>query len=298
MTMSDILGAAGILATVVFGVWGLVVVLRRHYPGEISFVREPNLALFETIVKNIPELTAEYNKKPVGPGLVLVSGALLNSGTKDISEPMVEGKLTFSVPDGFKWLTGKIVGASPNVKSSLAVEDRNLTFSTGLFRCSEFLRFQAIVEVPMSAPEGALHSDANITKRLDEAIKIEHRIADTRAVVIIDLPARQRRQRSAGFRMRMAVVNTAAYLALISYFCVKTGFIVKGIPADIHLLINTTNMVPTTNMVLATNTVPIEVILNGFADGAVSVEGLNTKYGERLPGQIHNVLTREPLPLR
>src|ERR1035437_2393042 len=185
MNTSDMLGILGILATVVFGVWGLIVVLRRRYPGEISFVREPYLALFETIVKNIPELTAQYNGKPVSPGLVLLRGALLNSGKKDICDTMVEGKLTFNLPDGFKWLTSKIIATSPNVEASVLTEERRLVFSTGLFRCGEFIRFQAITE--------ALPSDSgtatDLTERLESALKIDHRIADTSAVKVIDLEA-------------------------------------------------------------------------------------------------------------
>jgi hypothetical protein len=267
MTMSDILAVLGILATVLFGIWGLVVVLRRRYPSEISFVREPHLALFETIIKNLPELTAQYDKKPVGPGLVLVRGALLNSGSKDISDPMVEGKLTFSLPERFKWWTAKIVGASPDVKASVAVEERRLTFSTGLFRCSEFIRFQAIAEVPLTDPDGDGHSDAKITELLNTAIKIEHRIADTRSVAVIDLPSARTGKQRLDRLMELSLVNTA----MVIVFCAAVGFSSGGVPAELHFLINSTNMAP------------MEVSLAAFSDGTVKAKGVTTKYRERLP---------------
>src|ERR1035437_1972556 len=119
MTTPNVLSALGIFTTVVLGVWCLIVALHRRYPGEISFVRDPYLGLFDSIVKNLPELSVQYDGKPVSPGLVLVKGALLNSGAKDITVPMVEGPLTFHLPEGFRWVMAKIVGTSPNVKASV-----------------------------------------------------------------------------------------------------------------------------------------------------------------------------------
>jgi hypothetical protein len=230
-------------------------------------VREPYLALFETIVKNLPELTAQYDQRPVGPGLVLVRGALLNSGTKDISDPMVEGKLTFNLPDGFRWLTAKIVGTSPDVKASVTTEERRLTFSTGLFRCSEFIRFQAVAEVPLPGSDGGTHADTKIAERLEDAIKIEHRIADTRPVAIIDLPSERSGRRRVSRLMALSLLNTAVVVAM----SLTAAFRFGGVPAELHFLINGTNMAP------------IEVCLKVLSDGSVKAEGVNSKFHEQIP---------------
>src|SRR6266571_1518977 len=136
MNVSDGLALAGILATIVFGVWGLVIVLRRRYPGQLTYVKEPYIGLFDSIVKNLPELAVLYNHAPVGQGLVLVKGAILNTGSKDITDSMVEQRLAFALPSDFRWLTAKIVGTSGNVKASLAIQDSSLVFASGLFRCN------------------------------------------------------------------------------------------------------------------------------------------------------------------
>lgn len=110
MNTSDILTILGIMATLAFGVWGIIIVIRHRYPGQLTYVKESNIAPFDSIVRNLPELAVFYNDAPVGEGLVLVKGAILNSGRKDITDSMVEQKLTFVLPSGFRWLTAKLVG--------------------------------------------------------------------------------------------------------------------------------------------------------------------------------------------
>jgi hypothetical protein len=177
---------------------------------------------------------------------------------------MVEGKLSFNLPGEFKWLTAIIVGTSPDVKASVATEEHRLIFSTGLFRCSEFIRFQSVAEVPVTA---GLHTDTKITVRLEKAIKIEHRIADTRPVAIIYLPNEPAGKRRVSRLVTLALTNTAIMVVM----CVIFGFYFGGMPGDLHFLVSGTNMPPT------------EVSLVPMSDGSVKVNGVNVKYRERLP---------------
>ncbi len=264
MTTSDILSVLGIIATIVFGVWGLVVVLRRRYPGEISFVRDPYLGLFESIVKNLPELSVQYDGNPVSQGLVLIKGALLNSGSKDITDQMVEGRLEFLLPEKYRWVTAKIVGTSPNVKASVATDGQTMSFVTGLFRCTEFIRFQAIVEVPL-AEHGDKKTAESVEEQLDKAITIKHRIADTKSVLVVDLPSSRLGKRRVGRYFAVSVGLTLVVLitSLIVLF--------TGLPADIHYTIQGTNGVPT------------EVALKPRLDGSVRLKGINDKYSKKMP---------------
>src|ERR1035438_9026699 len=159
MNTSDILGVLGIAATIVFGVWGIIIIVRRRYPGQLTYIKESNIGLFDSIVKNLPELSVLYNNAPVGQGLVLIKGAILNTGSKDITNEMVEQKLTFALPEGFRWLTAKVVGNSGNVVGAIDIQDRSLVFTTGLFRCNEFIRFQAIAEIPVHKTNEEKHND-------------------------------------------------------------------------------------------------------------------------------------------
>lgn len=98
MTVGTALGIVSILATVVFGIWGLYVVVRRKYPGGLTLVVDDCIGLFDTIVKNFPDLAVLYHEQPVSHGLVLFKGTFLNSGTKDITPEMVETPITLALP--------------------------------------------------------------------------------------------------------------------------------------------------------------------------------------------------------
>lgn len=264
MTTSNILTVLGIVATVIFGVWGLVVVLRRRYPGEISFVRDPYLGLFESIVKNLPELSVQYAGKPVSQGLVLIKGALLNSGSKDITEQMIEKRLEFHLPDNYRWVTAKIVGSSPNVIASVSISGQVMSFSTGLFRCSEYIRFQAIVEVPL-AEQGEKKPTESVEEQLDKVLTIRHRIADTKSVAVVDLPSSRLGKRRVGKTLAMSIGITLLILAA------SLKYLFTGIPADVHFTI------------MGTNSVPIEVSLKPRLDGTVRLKGVNEKYANKMP---------------
>lgn len=181
---TTILAIISITATIILGLWGIYLMVKRKYPGEITFVRESCLGLFDSIIKNMPEIAVQYKGLPVGEGLVLLKGSFLNTGSKDISEAMVEEKVSISLPEQFRWLTAKVVSASPNVQAKVAILDRSVVLETGLFRCGEYIRFEALVEVPTKDPQGKTES---IKERLIKALTINHRIADTQKIKREDL---------------------------------------------------------------------------------------------------------------
>ena len=110
----------GLLATISFGAWSLFyAIVGRRYPGRISFVQEDCIGLFDSIVRNFPEIVISYQNNPVGENLVLLKGAFLNTGTKDITKEMVAGELTLVLPKGYNWLTARIVAATPDVVSGI-----------------------------------------------------------------------------------------------------------------------------------------------------------------------------------
>ncbi len=152
----------------------------RHYPGRITFVKEGCIGLFDSIVRNFPEIVITYDNSPVGQNLVLLKGAFLNTGTKDITKEMVAERLTIALPPEYAWLTARVGGASPEVTGAISrSEDRSkLSFDLGLFRCGEYIRFEALAEVPVpSGKQGGSASD-----NLKKALSFEHRIADTRKI--------------------------------------------------------------------------------------------------------------------
>jgi hypothetical protein len=254
MSTPNILTIIGIAATIIFGIWGIIIVVRRRYPGEITYVKEAYIGLFDSIVKNLPELSVLYNNNPVGQGLVLVKGSILNTGSKDITESMIEQKISLSLPDEFRWLTAKIVGCSQNVHAEISIEGQNLSFLTGLFRCNEFIRFQAIAEVP-------IHPSKNerIERRLEKAIAINHRIADTKKVVSVDLPNKR-----CGKHRVLSLFSLALVMTILLIIGLSLGF--RRPTAETHFITSDEN------------SVSHEVVVEPKLDGKIILKGVKDNF--------------------
>ena len=222
--MITALTITGILLTVFFGLWGIYVLARSSkYPGQITLVRESTLALFDTIVRHFPEIAISHKGAPVSEGLVLFRAAILNTGSKDITPEMTAGRLTLTLPDGFKWLNAKVVSASPGVHGKVERSSQAIGFDLGLLRCKEFVRFEALSEVPPAQKDKDDSDDPEALFR--NAVRASHRIADTQKVIVTDLPTATRAKRR--FKMFLPLVLLTA--ALLIAFTLSGHFL--GWPA-------------------------------------------------------------------
>ena len=176
-SLSDTLSIAGILISVLFGVWGVSLSLRRaKYPASLTFVLEQTVALLDDFATRIPNLSVLYKDTPIDKSVTLLSGYLVNDGDVDITPQMTERPLSCELPGGCSWLEFKLTGvaealcASGNIKSPQTLE---LNF--GLFRRDEAFSFQALALV-----------DAEYAKKqpaaLAEALRWSHRIAGLGAI--------------------------------------------------------------------------------------------------------------------
>jgi len=224
MEMSVALGVLGVIATVTLGVWALIIA-RSRYPGQITFVQEQTIELFDEIVKNLEDLSISYKGNEIGENLVLLNGAFVNSGKIDVSPEMTEKPLAMSLPEGFRWLTAKVISSSPDVKAEIEVQTENIiTLKSGLFRCGEYIRFQALAEVLMPPVDDSKSYRRSLSKLLEGSLQLSHRILNTRAIEkrSLDRPGHIVRTRS---EVRLL---GAAMLVLVLAI---GGFLwVKGIP--------------------------------------------------------------------
>jgi len=172
---------------IILAIFGIYTTL-RNYKGEISFVQEENISLFDSIVKNLPELSIKFNAEPVTPNLNLLKGALLNSGKKDISKLMVEEPIRITLDKGFKWLAAKVVVESKGLEVNTKIVDPNvLEFSIGLMRCQEYFRFQAVLSKPP-----VKIADRKEIKNIKKnnpiyPLKFSHRIQDIKNIKKIEI---------------------------------------------------------------------------------------------------------------
>lgn len=176
MTSEIIWSSIGIAVSAIFGLVGIYLTIKSRYPGKITFVNEQMIELFSAVGNSLDKLAVTYDGKNVDENLVLMNGAFINSGRTDIGPNMVEKPITLKLPDGYKWLTAKVVNSA--IEANLEfVNENTILINTGLFRCGEFVRFHALAQVPADDK-----TDQSISKRLRSVLKFEHRITNTQKI--------------------------------------------------------------------------------------------------------------------
>ena len=222
MSTPTFLSVLGIGVSLLFGAWGVYLAVVRRYQGEITFVLEQTIGLFDSIVKNLPEIAVLYKAAPVSPNVVLVRGALLNTGTKDISPSMIERPITLGLPVGSNWLSATVIEASQDVKARVQLSDPNaITFDTGLFRRNEFIRFQALAQLGngvQTVEEAVL---GHLEDRLKRSIFFDHRIQDTNTIKTLELRAPRTFRR----RLRRYLLFTITGTLLVVAMTLSASFL-------------------------------------------------------------------------
>ncbi len=175
MSSEIIWSILGVSVSVIFGLIGVYLTVKSRYPGKITFVNEQTIELFDSIGNSLDGLAVSYDGEQVNENLVLLNGAFINSGKTDITKDMVEKPIALKLPDGYKWLTGKVVKSNIDAELNL-IDDNTITISTGLFRCGEYVKFHALAQLPENT------DDVSNSKKLKESISFHHRITNTRKI--------------------------------------------------------------------------------------------------------------------
>lgn len=206
MSLSDTLSIAGILISVVFGVWGIYLSLRRaKYPASLTFVREQTVALLDDFATRIPNLSVLYKDTPVDKSVVLLSGYLVNDGNVDITPQMTERPLSCELPDSCSWLEFKLTGAAESLSATGNIKSpRTLELNFGLFRRDEAFSFQALALV------GAEYAKKKPTA-LAEALRWSHRIAGLGGIKTTTLPDPETKSKKQQWTRKAVFMVVAAF---------------------------------------------------------------------------------------
>lgn len=258
LDVSTGLAVIGVIATVVLGVWSVSLAIKRRYPGHITFFADDSISLFDDIVRNLPDLEVLYKGRPVSQNLVLFKGILLNTGIVDITPQMVEQKLSIGLPEGFKWLEARVGSSSENVRAEVRViDDSSLVFDTGLFRCNEYIRFEALAEVPLRGANEGGYSELPDLK-LQESLNFTHRIANTRQVA----------QQSFRYDSLSELLFMAGVILMITCIVIYLALSLREPYMDLTFLLKTDG------------DKIVEVRISPRSDGRLRVEGVNEQYNE------------------
>ncbi len=183
MEIQTFLAVIGIFATLVLGVWAIVIAVRYSRNVRITYAQDQVIALTDDISQNFADLKIYFRDQPVSDNLVLLKGYLINTGRKDISHEMIEENISLRLPDGFEWVECKVVETSPSLKAKAIMGGKGLiSIETGLWKAREYLKFEALAKVPVLKADPDNVPRDNPTRRLAKSLGFSHRIADSRRI--------------------------------------------------------------------------------------------------------------------
>lgn len=262
LDMSNFWSITGTIATIIFGFLSIYLVIKRRYPGKITYITEECINLFEALVKNFEEISIKYKYQPIHENIVYLRGIFLNTGDTDIKPDMVEENLSIILPEGYKWLTAKITKAS-SLNQNLIINDSNQLFlELGLFKKKEFIQFEALAEVIKE--NNTISSGINLKKLL----AFKHRIADTGKVEIKEMVGNQR------LKKNYSMIKLSCVMSIIMIFLVVlSGIVVKKSKiTQLHVQTIEKNKI-------------IESKMYPRTDGTIFLKSINSKYQETIPIQ-------------
>lgn len=149
------LNCASLAVTALFGAWALIPAYRAlRYPARVTYVHRSYLPFFGSAVQSVPDLLVTVDGQPISESVLLLLGAFVCDGAKDITSDMVVRPLTLRLKEGWRWLAVGKIEASPGVTAGVVIErfptDCLVVDFGPLFRCGEYIAFTAFIELDPS----------------------------------------------------------------------------------------------------------------------------------------------------
>lgn len=177
MTLSDILSTIGLIATIGFGIWGIIIAINKRYPGRITFVEENAIGLFNSIIKSFPEIKLQYNSSPISEQMIYLKASFINTGSRDLSTKDSAQKLKIELPNDYKWINCKITRHSKDIECNLTNNNREIIFDFDLLRKNEFIQFEAFAEIKNTVrPALTFRKSLSFSHRIPNTAKIDKQI--------------------------------------------------------------------------------------------------------------------------
>lgn len=191
MDLSTILTGIGIIVTVVLGVLAIIVSLQSTRGVQITFARDRCTPLLDEFSRNFNELEIRYKSQPIGENLLFLRAYLINTGKKDITPGMIENKIKMGIDKRFAFAECTVVESSPSLSSKVTIiEPSTIEFDTGLWKTKEYLKFDALINVPdqPKKEDNKGGTEEGLNKILINSIAFEHRIADSSEISQTRIP--------------------------------------------------------------------------------------------------------------
>ncbi len=167
MEIDLLVGIIGIIATIIFGLIGIIIYRQKKYDGRISRITDKNIELYDSTVKDIEGLKLTYKGEEINQKLSITNIYLINLGNIDITKQLTEKEIQLSLPKDSQILNYKLKEVSLGLKCSIRqLNQQSLVFDLGLFKINEYLKLELLIE-----SKDSISINKNLT--------FTHRIANT-----------------------------------------------------------------------------------------------------------------------
>jgi hypothetical protein len=218
--IGTIIGIVGVVATIV----GLYITLHIVKRTSITYVKVAYLSLFQSIVKDMRNLTVQYQGNSIGPEIYLLRSAIINDGNTDVDNLSIHEPIQFTFPTSVKILEYQLVGSQ---KATLLLQDNVLTLTWDLLKTGEAIPFTVLVKHNDDASK-IQEEHPDFLETLDKSIKIDARITNLNRIGKAEAP------KASDGQSRPQIFLGLLYsgmLVLLLLFCALTYFNKKNVVA-------------------------------------------------------------------
>lgn len=172
-----ILGILGILITIGFGIYSVMVYKKSKKSVNLEFENKECYSLFKDDVNRL-NIELSYNKKPITNTLILLKARLRNNGQVDIDKNRIYNPLKIISNSDFQWLEATITSKPDGVAASIDIVDsQKIQINWDLLKKDEFIELEAL-------------SETTENKKLDDeesvefynSLKFDYRITDLNSI--------------------------------------------------------------------------------------------------------------------
>ena len=205
MTIVNIIGIAGVVGTLSFGLLSIYIFLKSRRRGQMVLAVEETIGLVDKIARNLPNLSILHQNKPVSEGIVFLKAALINYGSKDITKAMIYETPCVVLPEGFRWLEWNVDRRFSDIEATMSVvNETKLVPEFSLLKVNERIRFEALAEVPADESNG--EPVRNPGETLKKNLNLEYRIQDAAKAKNIIIPPAAIQKETRAMAIVLAVV--------------------------------------------------------------------------------------------
>jgi len=139
LDISFIIGLAGTLGTIIFGIISLLYTFKFQKKTDICIANLGTTSLFSSITNGIDGLTIEYKNMSVSDTLLLIKAAIINIGNEDIAKTMIYENLQISPGEGYDILNTAVTDEAHGVNSSINHTPKIINITWELLKQGEYI---------------------------------------------------------------------------------------------------------------------------------------------------------------